>query len=122
MVKSKKNSSSFTNFMHKKTAEKNTKSNSKLNGSNKTKTNLEKARNKEKEEKDKELYEAKKESMYKASRYNQSAVTGRRIKQTGIFYIFIIALTLFFLLFVLKGLPAILQGTSSLIRNSLKTR
>jgi len=115
-------SSPLVSFMYQKSNEKNSSLNSNPVGLNKTQQNLAKAKQKKKDEKDKELFEAKKDSMFKASRYNQSHVTNRRVKETGIVYIIAVVVAFIILLAIIKIIPVLGGGIRSLISGMVKIK
>lgn len=94
----------LASFMKQKTAEKSDTA-SASSGGNKTAGALKKKRDEEKEKEKKELHEAKKNSAFQASRYNQSDMTKRQA-QNFLMMLPFMALGLAMVLFIVfKGGP-----------------
>jgi len=117
-----KNSSTapLETFMQKKSAEKNEGIDTKYKGLSTTKQKLAEAKKQREQEDKKKLFEAKKESIYKASRYDQSQLTNRRLKQTGLMYVLVIGGAIFLILFVIKFVPLLASGVATFIKNLAK--
>lgn len=84
-----------------------------------SKERLQEIKEEEKRKEQEEVDEAKKESIFKAGRLNQSMVTKRQTQQNAVLYVIIGAIALLLTLAVVKLAPQFSNLTGFLFQNAL---
>ncbi|MFC1659222.1 hypothetical protein ACFL0U_01495 [Pseudomonadota bacterium] len=111
----------LTSFMNKQVDKSSSRrnKNNKVSRINKTKQALEKARMKEEEEESNKIREVKKDSRFKASRYNQAEMRKRGAKEFMVMIPFIALGILFLFMLVFKGGPMLKDLISSFFKSAI---